>query len=61
MKVLHTCTGTVAMTTLSYFTDQAASNVGKIRFTRMANSFVQLTAPKLSANDEWQLSVHTFC
>ena len=29
MKVLPTCTGTVAMTTLSYFTDQAAGNVEK--------------------------------
>ena len=41
MKVLPTCTCIVAMTTLSYFTDQAASNVGKIRFTRMANYFLR--------------------
>ena len=41
MKVLPTCTGIVAMATLSYLTDQAASNVGKIRFTRMANFFLR--------------------
>ena len=41
MKVLPTCTDIVAMATLSYLTDQVASNVGKILFTRMAHSFLR--------------------
>ena len=52
MKFLPTCTGIVAVI-------KPPVTWEKVRFTRMANSFV-LPSQKLSTNDEWQLSIHTF-